>query len=88
MRNRSSSWYSTVRFIADDLRGGHHAGTDQLLAQKNDDIYLNYRDECHDRTCSSLGRQDCIGADLGGFNIPQTPMRERSRYLPKRALPL
>ena len=60
--------------------GDYYAGTDKLLAQdKNDDVYLNYRDEW----LSLIGRAHragvkvVVGSDLGGYNIdPQAYARE------------
>ena len=62
--------------------GDYYAGTDKLLAQdKNDDVYLNYRDEW----LSLIGRAHragvkvVAGVDLGGYNIdPRAYAREIS----------
>jgi len=62
--------------------GDYYAGTDKLLAQdKNDDVYLNYRDEW----LSLIGRAHragvkvVVGVDLGGYNMdPRAYAREIS----------
>lgn len=60
--------------------GDYYAGTDKLLAQeKNDDAYLNIRDEW----LATIGRAHragvkvVVGSDLGGYNIdPRAYARE------------
>jgi imidazolonepropionase-like amidohydrolase len=60
--------------------GDYYAGTDKLLAQeKNDDVYLLYRDEWLRRIGSAhkQGVKIVVGVDLGGYAIdPQVYARE------------
>ena len=60
--------------------GDYYAGTDKLLAQeKNDDIYLNYRDEWLARIGDAhrAGVKIVAGSDLGGYHIdPRAYARE------------
>ena len=60
--------------------GDYYAGTDKLLAQeKNDDIYLNYRDEWLARIGEAhrAGVKIVAGSDLGGYHIdPRAYARE------------
>ena len=52
--------------------GDYYAGTDKLLAQeKNDDVYLNYRDEWLSLIGQAhrAGVKVVVGSDLGGYNI-------------------
>ena len=69
--------------------GDHYAGTDQLLAQeKNDDIYLNYRDEWLRRIglAYRAGVKIVVGADLGGFNIPPNAYAREIKVLTEAGL--
>jgi len=60
--------------------GDYYAGTDKLLAQeKNDDVYLNYRDEWLSLIGQAhrAGVKVVVGSDLGGYNIdPRAYARE------------
>ncbi|MBT3427889.1 MAG: amidohydrolase family protein [Gammaproteobacteria bacterium] len=60
--------------------GDYYAGTDKLLAQeKNDDVYLNYRDEWLRRIGKAhrQGVKIVVGVDLGGYAIaPHVYARE------------
>ena len=60
--------------------GDYYAGTDKLLAQdKNDDVYLSYRDEWLARIGEAhrAGVKVVVGSDLGGYNIdPRAYARE------------
>ena len=60
--------------------GDYYAGTDKLLAQeKNDDVYLNYRDEWLGLIGQAhrAGVKVVVGSDLGGYNIdPRAYARE------------
>jgi imidazolonepropionase-like amidohydrolase len=55
--------------------GDYYAGTDKLLAQeKNDDVYLSYRDQWFDMIgrAHRAGVRIVVGVDLGGYNIEPT----------------
>lgn len=60
--------------------GDYYAGTDKLLAQeKNDDVYLSYRDEWLRRIgkAHNQGVKIVVGVDLGGYAIePHVYARE------------
>ncbi len=60
--------------------GDYYAGTDKLLAQdKNDDVYLSYRDEWLRRIGKAhrQGVKIVVGVDLGGYAIaPHVYVRE------------